>query len=170
MFTYCESVTTAERLEEEATDERFRLVVDVAQSCYAFANALHATAELVAAEFGLTQAQSKLLWQLDLAHDPLPMRGIAIVIKCDPSNVTGLVDRLEERGLVTRTMSDRDRRIKLISITPKGAELRRQLERAVVERTPWATMSDSELRQTMRFMSKVLATWDRDAAPRKASV
>ncbi len=161
MFTYGEPVTTAEPLEKDATEERFRLVADVAQSCYAFAGRLFGTAEMVSAEFGLTQPQAKLLWQLDLAEDARPMSGLASVIKCDPSNVTGLVDRLEERGLVTRTMSARDRRIKLISITPKGAKLRRQLERAVVERTPWASMSDSDLRQTMRLVSKLMATWDR---------
>ena len=37
-----------------------------------------------------------------LSLEPLPMRQIAQKLKCEPSNVTGIVDRLEARGLVER--------------------------------------------------------------------
>ncbi len=55
-----------------------------------------------------------------LAETPLPMRAIADVLTCDASNMTGIADRLEERGLVERTTDATDRRVKLLQITEAG--------------------------------------------------
>ena len=54
----------------------------------------------------------------------LPMHEIAARLACDNSNVTGIVDRLQARGLVTRRPSERDRRVKYIVPTPLGVEVR----------------------------------------------
>ena len=40
------------------------------------------------------------------------MHEIATRLACDNSNVTGIVDRLEARGLVTRRPGEQDRRVK----------------------------------------------------------
>src|SRR5918997_778495 len=61
-----------------------------------------------AAEHALTGAQARLLSLLCL--EPLPMRRLAQRLKCEPSNVTGIVDRLESRGLVERRTAPADRR------------------------------------------------------------
>jgi len=76
-----------------------------------------------AAEFDLHPAQAGALMQLD-GDDGLPMHEIASHLACDSSNVTGIVDRLESRGLVTRRTSKRDRRVKQIVTTPLGLEVR----------------------------------------------
>jgi MarR family transcriptional regulator, organic hydroperoxide resistance regulator len=62
-------------------------------------------------------------------EEPLPMGRLAATLGCDASNVTGLVDRLESRGLVERRPSDRDRRVKVVQLTPAGSRLRAQLLR-----------------------------------------
>ncbi len=49
------------------------------------------------------------------------------VMACDNSNVTGIVDRLEARGLVERRAAEHDRRVKMLAVTETGAELREQL-------------------------------------------
>jgi DNA-binding MarR family transcriptional regulator len=59
-----------------------------------------------------------------------PMRALAQQLFCDPSNVTGIVDRLEARGLIERVGSERDRRVKIIRLTPEG----RRVRAGVVER------------------------------------
>jgi DNA-binding MarR family transcriptional regulator len=59
-----------------------------------------------------------------------PMRALAQQLFCDPSNVTGIVDRLEARGLIERRSSETDRRVKIIRLTPEGQRVRA----AVVER------------------------------------
>ena len=55
------------------------------------------------------------------------MRELAERLKSDPSNVTGLIDRLEARGLVERRPDPNDRRIKGLALTAAGARLRERL-------------------------------------------
>lgn len=54
------------------------------------------------------------------------MRELADSLICDASNVTGIVDRLEERGLIERRAVAHDRRVKLLALTPAGEDLREQ--------------------------------------------
>ena len=58
-----------------------------------------------------------MLAQLD---GPLPMRGLAALLVCDASNVTGIVDRLEARELVRREADPADRRVKMVMLTEEG--------------------------------------------------
>lgn len=85
----------------------------------------HRRAFLIAAsQLDLHPAQAGALLQL---ASPLPMHELATCLACDNSNVTGLVDRLEDRGLVTRKPSLDDRRVKRVLLTPAGERLRAQL-------------------------------------------
>ena len=64
----------------------------------------------VSREFGLTGPQSYLLIQLDPAT-PLTMVALAAAKDCDPSNITGLVDKLEAKGYIQRQPDPHDRMI-----------------------------------------------------------
>ncbi|AJC61464.1 MarR family winged helix-turn-helix transcriptional regulator [Streptomyces noursei] len=83
-----------------------------------------------AAHHGLTATQAKVLAQLD---DPLPMRGLAAVLACDASNVTGIVDRLEARALVRRAADPADRRVKNVVATDAGREIIRRVREEMQE-------------------------------------
>jgi DNA-binding MarR family transcriptional regulator len=74
-------------------------------------------------ELGLTFAQAHALRLLD-PELPLPMSALADRLFCDASNVTGIADRLESRGLVERRSAEADRRVKALTLTPEGVELR----------------------------------------------
>jgi DNA-binding MarR family transcriptional regulator len=74
-------------------------------------------------ELGLTFAQAHALRLLD-PDQPSPMSGLAELLVCDASNVTGIADRLEARGLVERRSVGADRRVKTLALTPAGVELR----------------------------------------------
>ncbi|MBH5143474.1 MarR family transcriptional repressor CouR [Rhodococcus erythropolis] len=50
-------------------------------------------------------------------------RRVAATMGLDPSQIVGLVDELEERGLVVRTLDPSDRRNKLIGATDEGRRL-----------------------------------------------
>jgi MarR family transcriptional regulator, organic hydroperoxide resistance regulator len=78
------------------------------------------------AELGLGFAQAHALRMLD-PEDPIPMSVLAERLFCDASNVTGLVDRLEARGLVERRSHDHDRRVKALTLTRSGVALRDQV-------------------------------------------
>jgi len=81
---------------------------------------------VIASNLGLSEAQCLLLQRLD-PHAPLAMCRVAEALDCDPSNVTGIVDRLERRGLVERRADPRDRRVKHLVLTDQGEELRKRL-------------------------------------------
>src|SRR2546430_2925644 len=74
-------------------------------------------------ELGLTFSQAHALRLLD-PERPLPMSSLAERLFCDASNVTGIADRLEARGLVERRSAEGDRRVKAPALTPDGVELR----------------------------------------------
>jgi DNA-binding MarR family transcriptional regulator len=74
--------------------------------------------------FDLPPAQARALLRLS---DPLPMRTLAEVLHCDASNVTGIVDGLESRGLVERRPDPTDRRVKHLVLTDKGRRVRTSL-------------------------------------------
>ena len=74
----------------------------------------------------LSFSQAHALRLLD-PEEPMPMSALADRLFCDASNVTGIADRLEARGLVRRRSSEGDRRVKALTITPKGMKLRKQV-------------------------------------------
>jgi DNA-binding MarR family transcriptional regulator len=77
------------------------------------------------ADLNLTFPQAVLLHQLG---DALPMNEAAGKLHCDPSNVTGIVDRLEARGLVKRQPSPTDRRVKHLVLTTDGKRIKRKVD------------------------------------------
>ncbi|MFE6228482.1 MULTISPECIES: MarR family transcriptional regulator [unclassified Streptomyces] len=85
----------------------------------------HQEYEEAAAAHSLTGAQARVLGLLAL--EPTPMRKIAEKLKCEPSNVTGIIDRLESRGLVERRPDPADRRVKLAAPTEEGRDTARRL-------------------------------------------
>src|SRR3981081_681555 len=87
---------------------------------------VHAHFAAVVAELDLAPMQAKALHELN-AEPPISMRELAERLRSDPSNITGLVDRLEARGLVERRPDPNDRRIKGLALTPPGAKLRERL-------------------------------------------
>src|SRR5689334_12744914 len=77
-------------------------------------------------EFDLTPSQGLALRSLD-PERPLAMSTLADALACDASNVTGIVDKLESRGLIARRGADHDRRIKMLCVTQAGQALRDRL-------------------------------------------
>jgi len=75
----------------------------------------------VAARHDLTPQQVGLLRMLD---EPMSMKAYAEDLSCDPSNVTGLVDRAELLGLVERVPDPVDRRVRMLTLTAKGRAVR----------------------------------------------
>ncbi len=130
------------------------LTLEVVDLIGAVVGRYHEEYEEAAAEHALTGAQAKLLSLLSL--EPLPMRKLAQKLRCEPSNVTGIVDRLESRGLVERRPDPADRRVKLAVATQEGRQVARGLRESLrFAREPLAGLSDDErlaLRDLLRRM------------------
>ncbi|MER6047432.1 MULTISPECIES: MarR family winged helix-turn-helix transcriptional regulator [unclassified Streptomyces] len=125
----------------------------------------HEEYERAAAEHSLTGAQARLLRMLVM--EPMPMRKLAQCLKCEPSNVTGIVDRLESRGLVERRPDPADRRVKLAVPTPEGRETAERLRTSLdFARQPLGRLTVAErtlLRELLQRMLGVEPEADEDA-------
>ncbi len=105
-------------------------------------------------ELELSPPQGIVLRFLD---EPRPMGELATLMRCDNSNMTGIVDRLEERGLVRRTAAERDRRVKLIALTDEGHALREELNRRMaVPPEPITSLSESDQRALRDILRRAL--------------
>jgi DNA-binding MarR family transcriptional regulator len=112
--------------------------------------------QAVAGELGLSPPQATALLRLD-PEGGMPMRRLACALHCDSSNVTGIVDRLEERGLVERRPDPADRRVKLLLLTDAGGELRALLVRRLADPpAPLQRLSAEEQRALRDLMRRAL--------------
>ena len=106
---------------------------EVIELLFAYVRRLQSHFEGVAKAHDLTPMQAKVVMML---RDSSPMRSLADGLCCDPSNITGIVDRLEERGLLTRTEDTADRRVKVLQETPAGKKLRETFEVGLFREVP----------------------------------
>ena len=110
----------------------------------------------VATEFGLTPPQLFALRTLD-PDNPSPMRALASALQCDSSNVTGLVDGLEAQGLVERRPAEHDRRVRMLVVTDRGAQVRERLIEAIHEVPPeLAALSAADQRSLRDILRRAL--------------
>ncbi len=110
---------------------------------------------IAASELDLHPAQAGALLQL---ASPLPMSELAGRLACDSSNVTGLVDRLESRGLVARQSSAEDRRVKHVVLTDDGEALRERMLCQVGEAPRgFERLNADELRQLRDLLRRALS-------------
>jgi DNA-binding MarR family transcriptional regulator len=101
----------------------------------------------IARELDLRPAAFGTLRMLDR---PRTMSEVAEALQCDNSNVTGIVDSLEEKGLVRRRPAEGDRRVKLIELTPEGRRVHGRLARAFAKPPEWVEALSEEDRRQLR--------------------
>ena len=126
--------------------------------CFALYRASHATSvayrELLA-PWGLTYTQYLvlvLLWEEQTAS----VSGLGQNLGLDSGTLSPLLKRMEERGLVERRRGGDDERVVTIGLTPRGAELRTELEdvpRCVAEATRLSADTAPALLQTLRELT-----------------
>jgi DNA-binding MarR family transcriptional regulator len=110
----------------------------------------------VAARCGLTTAQCHVLRLLP-PGSAVPMSTLAARLGCDASNVTGIVDRLEARGLVVRHPAGHDRRVKELALTPAGIAARtRVIERLGEPPEPITRLSDDDQQALCAILRRAL--------------
>jgi|SRR5450759_423680 DNA-binding MarR family transcriptional regulator len=115
----------------------------------------------LAAQYKLSAVQAKVLLMLQ-PENPMTMRSIAGVLQYDASNLTGVVDRLEELGVVRRQPHPSDRRAKGVLLTAEGQQVRRGFwERLTGNTGPLGRLNDRELVSLRRLLGTAL----RSAAP-----
>ncbi|GAA3396601.1 MarR family winged helix-turn-helix transcriptional regulator [Cryptosporangium minutisporangium] len=133
---------SADPIVDELTDLAFRIT-----------GQLRAEFNAAAAQLDLPPAQALVLVNLS---GPTPMRQLAEWLSCEPSNVTGIVDGLERRGLVTRQPGAADRRVKQVVLTDEGERRRTELHsRSRMQAEALFALPDAERRQLRDLLDRV---------------
>ena len=92
-------------------------------------------------------------------HGEVPMNRLAELLDVSVSNATGLIDRMEERGLVERGRVPDDRRVVLVRVTERGREVLAELEvlRDDLVASVLARLDDDQLAGVARALADVRA-------------
>ena len=111
------------------------------------------------AEYDLTGMQSMMLVMLD---HPRPMYNFKKVFNCDASNITGLVDGLEQKKLASRYEDVDDRRIKMVKLEAEGKRLRTaMLGKLTTHGSPlFSKLSPGQLKTFVGLLEKITAGED----------
>lgn len=115
---------------DELAEEIVSLVYELAHRWDAYFDA-----KVKQMDAGVTGRQALVLWMAG-GETQLSMGELARVLRMDPSSATGLVERLEAKGLATRVADPGDRRGTLIFLTPAGKKLRSKVEDGLVSARP----------------------------------
>jgi DNA-binding MarR family transcriptional regulator len=92
-----------------------------------------------------------------LGAGPRKMSELAQALFCDNSNVTGIVDRLEQRGLVRREAAEGDRRVKLLVLTKEGQRMRKEITKRMAEPPPpIASLSEKDQRALCDILNRAV--------------
>ena len=107
-------------------------------------------------ETGLDDTDFRILEAL-LNKGPLPVNTIGPKVNLTPGSISVAVDRLLDRGLVSRVESHQDRRVRVVSLTPKGKEVIAPVFRkhAVEIRKMFADASPKEVRSLETILKKI---------------
>lgn len=132
------------------------LTYALVDSIFQVAAANHAQVADLMAELDITTALANALWKLDPQEPPPSMRDLGVMLRCDPSTVTFLAERLHSRGLVARDVDPTNRRVKRLSLTDKGRKVRAKLTETMIARSPIAQLSQKEQRQLLALIAKAL--------------
>jgi DNA-binding MarR family transcriptional regulator len=110
----------------------------------------------VARRAELTGPQLTVLKVLEGVGD-LSLSELSERIRAQNSTVTGIIDRMEREGLVTRVRSSEDRRVVHIRLTTKGAKIASDIpvEPMEVFRSALDSLSPSEVRDLLRILTKI---------------
>ncbi|WP_214414798.1 MarR family winged helix-turn-helix transcriptional regulator [Sphaerisporangium fuscum] len=110
-------------------------------------------------QLGLTPQQAQLLC---FAQHLQPSFGeLATLLHCDKTNITGLVDRLQRRGLLTRQPDPNDRRITRVHLTPEGEAVTGRFQHTInttltTRFSSWPSTQRDDLVQLLRSATTAL--------------
>jgi DNA-binding MarR family transcriptional regulator len=110
-------------------------------------------------QYGLTPSQYNVLRILRGEGAPLPILEIAERTVTVVPGITGLIDRLEAAGFVSRERSSEDRRVVYVALTDKAAKVLAKIDRPLVEmhERVMRHLTKTEINELMRLLDKVRA-------------
>lgn len=102
------------------------MVKDIVSSIRKLVRATHLDSSEMKKRYGLTGPQCAVLRILN-NEGAMSSVDLSRKLFVTPSNITGIIDRLEKKNMVERIKRPHDRRITLISLTDKGTEISQKI-------------------------------------------
>ena len=116
------------------------------------------------ARYGVTPAQIHVLHYLYHCGNQAPQCDVTAHLKVKPSTANGILDRMEEKDLLRRSISESDGRKRLITLTEKGAGLQEVLRQKFEETEQLMTQgfSEAETAQLHELLRRVMVNLEED--------
>ena len=147
------------------TSANENVIKDIVESIRRLVRAEYLDSQKMSKQYGLTGPQSLVL-RLLIKNGALSSADLSRQMYVTPSNITGIIDRLEKKGLVERIRKQGDRRIALITLTPAGQKLGQTIpdpiEKKIVNQL--ADLEPEQLQQMAMAMSQILNLIDTKGA------
>src|SRR3954453_11059139 len=112
---------------EQGTRSAVELVDQIAADLHEMIGSLRCAGTGRMVKAGISMTHLHILWVLE-HHGDMAMSRLAELLDVSVSNATGLIDRMEERGLVERVRVPDDRRVVLVRASAEGARQRDEIE------------------------------------------
>jgi DNA-binding MarR family transcriptional regulator len=102
----------------------------------------------------LTYSQAKLIWRLRAGDTP-SLKEAARRCGVDPSNLSGVVDQLTERGLVTSRPAAHDKRVRIVRLTGEGVRMRKRLLTCLSQNPTLDALTTQQQKQLLEILREV---------------
>lgn len=116
-------------------------------------------------QYDVTPAQTHILLYLQRHGGQVPQHQLADYLRVKPSTAGGVLDRMEEKGLVRRSVNGRDARRRLITLTEKGAEQQVLFQRCFLdtEAAMVRGFTPQERESLLRLLNRVIQNLKEDS-------
>lgn len=123
--------------------------------------AIYLDSKKMVRNIGLSNPQCLVLKAVG-ANGPSSLASLSRYLNVTPANMTGLVDRLEKKGLVKRTRKIGDRRVTIVELTEEGRHLSQSVPDPIEKKLIFGLkgVTPTELQQITESFQKVVDLLD----------
>ena len=107
------------------------IIQNIVDSIRRLVRAVYLDSQKMNKTYGLTGPQCSVLRKL-MNDGPMSSADLSRMLYVTPSNITGIIDRLEKKDLVERIKKQGDRRVALITLTESGQQLGRSIPDPII--------------------------------------
>jgi DNA-binding MarR family transcriptional regulator len=144
------------------------VIKDIVESIRRLVRAEYLDSQKMSKQYGLTAPQSLVL-RLLIKKGAMSSADLSRQMYVTPSNITGIIDRLEIKGLVERIRKQGDRRIALITLTQSGQELGKTIPDPIEKKilNQLANMEIEQLQILAMALNQILTLIEKKEAEEK---
>jgi DNA-binding MarR family transcriptional regulator len=146
--------------------QKAETIKEIVSAIRQLSRAVYMDSTKMSRRYGLTSPQSGVLRAL-FTQGPLSSTELSRRLFVTPSNITGIIDRLEKKGLVERLPKARDRRVTMITLTPQGQVRSRGLPDPIEKKliSGLGDLQESAVEDLSDTMRRLIALLDAQEVP-----